>query len=195
MRRLASSLLVALAIGLDGCSTTGPGEPAEPVVVRRVVAPERGGEELVAAVALLKEGHFRQAEANLEEIVKVRGDIPEGHFNLGWVKHQLKKYPEAIIHLQNGLALRSSEVRAYNLIALCQRELGQFAEAEATYRKALTGAPDADKLHLNLGILYDLYLAKPEAALEHYRRYQVLQKTPDTKVAGWIAVLERRKPQ
>lgn len=200
MRRLTSSLSALAAIALiatGGCGTApkGGAEPVEPVIVRPVVVAERGGEELVAALALLKEGNFRQAEANLEEIVKVRADIPEAHFNLGWVKHQLKKYVEAIVQLQNGLKLRPGEVRAYNLMALSQRELGQFAEAEATYAKALAIAPDNDRLHLNLGILYDLYLLKPETALEHYRRYQALQKAPDTKVAGWITVLERKKAQ
>jgi tetratricopeptide (TPR) repeat protein len=200
MRRLTSSLSALAAIALiatGGCGTApkGGAEPVEPVIVRPVVVAERGGEEVVAALALLKEGNFRQAEANLEEILKVRADIPEAHFNLGWVKHQLKKYAEAIVQLQNGLRLRPGEVRAYNLMALSQRELGQFAEAEATYAKALAITPDSDRLHLNLGILYDLYLLKPEAALEHYRRYQALQKTPDTKVAGWITVLERKKAQ
>jgi tetratricopeptide (TPR) repeat protein len=192
MRNLAISLLAAAIVA--GCATSGSVQPeSEPVIVRPVVVAEHGGEWLLGAIALIKEGNFRQAEANLEEIVKVRPDIPEAHFNLGWVKQQLRKHAEAITHLRAGLQLRPGDVRAANLIAISQRELGLFSEAEATYIEALTVAPDYDKALLNLGILYELYLRKPQLALERYRRYQALRQTPDTRVAGWIAVLERQE--
>lgn len=202
---LPSSLLLAalLATGCAGqrpvatpatASAAGLATAAAPVpaIVRPVVSAERGADELVRALGLIKEGDLPQAEANLEEIVKVRPDIPEAHFNLGWVKHQLQKYDDAVVHLAAGLQLQPNEVRAYNLLAISQRELGRFAEAEASYRKALALAPDNPRLHLNLGILYDLYLLKPDLALEQYRRYQALQAGPEPKVAGWIAVLERQ---
>lgn len=160
-------------------------------VARPVIAADRGGDELVAAITLLKAGDFRQAETNLEEIVKVRPDLVEAYFNLGWARFQLKKCREAIPVLQEGLKQRPADIAAVNLIAICQRTLGQFADAEKTYQQGLLLAPENDKLHLNIGVLYDLYLFRPELALEHYRRFQNLQKSPDSKVAGWIALLER----
>lgn len=191
MLQRASSSLLLVALLLTGCASSTRTSVEPPPVVRPVVVPERGADELLKAIALIKGGNLPQAEANFEEIVKVRPDLAEAHFNLGWVKQQLKKHPEAVVHLQNGLQLRPGEARAYALIGASQRELGEFAAAERSYLAGLTVAPEYDRLHFNLGILYDLYLFEPQKALEHYRRYQSLQKTPDTRVAGWIAVIER----
>lgn len=198
LRQLCSLLLVS---ALVGCGPSAPVKsdrpaaqetaPAALPVARPVIAVERAGDELLAAIALLQAGDFRQAEVNLEEVVKVRPDLVEAYFNLGWARFQLKKCRDAIPALQEGLKQRPAEIAALNLVAICQRTLGQFAEAEKTYQQGLLLAPDNDKLHLNIGVLYDLYLFRPDLALEHYRRFQSLQKTPDTRVAGWIALLER----
>lgn len=193
------ALLIALLIaGCGGAPTVsgdrdGDNTPREKPLVRPVVAPERGGDELMVAISLIKDGNFRQAEVNLEEIIKVRPDLAEAHFNLGWSLYQLKKYTAAIAAIKGGLQVRPSDVRAMNLLAICERSLGKFADAEKTYRQALALAPDDERLHFNLGILYDLYLFQAQPALEHYRRYQALQKTPDARVAGWITLLERKE--
>lgn len=189
-----AALLAALLVAACGPATapTRPDAPAEPVIVRPVVLAEKGSEELLKAVALLKDGQLRQAEANLEEIVKVRPDLAEASLNLGWVKHRLGKHREAIAHLEQGARLKPDEPAALRLIALSQRELGEFAAAEATYAKALERFPNDDKLLLNTAILYDIYLFQPLLALDYYRRYQALQATPDPRVAGWIVLIERQ---
>ena len=194
--RLTSAVLCAALLSVAGCGPTTsvvrPEPPPEPVVVRPVVVAEKGGEELVKAIALLKAGQHRQAEANLEEISKVRPELAEAHLNLGWVKQRLGKHKEAIAHLEQGAQLKPDEPAALRLIALSQRELGEFAAAEATYAKALERFPTDDKLLLNTAILYDIYLFQPLLALDYYRRYQALQTTPDPRVAGWIALIERQ---
>jgi tetratricopeptide (TPR) repeat protein len=177
----------------DGAAPEDAAAKLEPPVPRPVVPVERAAAELQATVALLKEGNFRQAEANLEEILKARPDLAEAHFNLGYARQQLKKCEEAIPPLQQGLKLKPNEVRAYNLIAICERTLGRFADAERTYQNALLLFPDDADLNFNVGILYELYLFKPELALKHYRKFQSLQPLPDAKVAGWITQLERKE--
>lgn len=167
------------------------GPVAEPALVRPVIVVERAQSELVAALELLKAGNLRQAEVNLEEIIKARPDIPEAHFNLGWARQRLDRHTEAIGHFRDGLKLQPDNVRALNLMGLSQRELGHFTEAEQTFRQATATAPGFDKPHLNLGILYELYLRRRPAAIEHYRHYQALQATPDPKVAAWINWLEK----
>jgi tetratricopeptide (TPR) repeat protein len=189
-----------LALGvllLAGCATAPPPskekEPELPQIVRPVVVVERAQTELVAVHDLLKAGNYRQAEANLEEIIKVRPDIPEAHFNLGWARQKLDRHADAVKAFEAGLKLRVDDVEATNLLGVSLRETGRFAEAEAVYLRGLALAPNMDRLHLNLGILYELYLKRPAQALESYRRYQALQKVPDAKVAGWIALLEKRE--
>lgn len=200
-RRLSSLLLLGL---LAGCMASSPGKPEgttaerpvmpeEAPVPRPVIALERVNDEMEKAIALLKESKPREAEAHFEEIVKLRPDLVEAHFNLGWLRQQQGKCQEALPALAAGLALKPAEVRALNLKAICERTLGRFADAETTYRQALTLAPDDPALHYNLGILYELYLFRPDEALLHYRRFQSLQATPDPKVAGWVTVLERKE--
>lgn len=181
------------AVVLAGCATT-PQAPVvvEPEIVRPVVVVERAQVELVATLDLLKAGNLRQAEVNLEEIIKARGDIAEAHFNLGWVRHGLGKYALAVGHFEDGLRLRPGDAQALNMLALSQREAGRFKDSEATYRRAIALHPASDRLNLNLGILYEIYLAQPALALEQYRAYQAKQKTADPKVAAWIALLERQ---
>lgn len=198
--RRASSWACALALAVAGCSAPAPrptpGEaaaPEVPAVVRPVVAADRGPEEMLKAVALLKAQQFAQAEANFEEILRVRPDIAEAAFNLGWTRYRLGRPAPAAEALRAGLEVSPGEVDAWLLLALVERELGQFAEAEASYRAGMALSPDDPRLHFNAGILYDLYLLRSADALRHYRRYQALQTTPDARVAGWIAVLERRE--
>lgn len=202
MRRPPVNRLAALALGLLVAACGAPGakrsdsedaaEAPKPVVVRPVVVAAQGSEEMVKAVGFLMVKNYPQAEANLEEIVRVRPDIAEAHFNLAWVRQQLGAHTRVVDAVLPGLALRPNEIRAWLLLALSERELGRFADAEASYHAGLALAPNDPRLHLNAGILYDLYLQKPAEALEHYRRYQALQAVPDAKVAGWIAVLDRQ---
>jgi hypothetical protein len=45
--------------------------------------------------------------------------------------------------------------------------------------------------HLNLGVLYDLYLGEPQQALEQFENY--IQLAGENKqVAGWVAELRKR---
>ena len=202
MRRSFSNCLgvLALATLLASCAPAGPvkppvdvdAEPPKPVVVRRAVQAERGADEMKVAIDLIKERNLYQAEANFEEILRVRPDIAEAHFNLAWVRQQLGLHEKVGEPARAGLELRPTEIRAWLLLALSERELGRFADAEASYLAALALAPDDARLHFNLGILYDLYMMKADRALAHYKRYQALQKAPDPKVAGWIALLERK---
>ena len=73
---------------------------------------------------------------------------------------------------------------------LLERQQLGFRAAEADYQACLAVTPGFLPAILNLGILYELYLGEPEKALAQYRTYQAL--APESRVASWIAVLERR---
>ena len=81
---------------------------------------------------------------------------------------------------------------ANNYLGVSQRNLGKFKDAEAAYLAAVTADDNYAAAHLNLGVLYDMYLQQPEQALTHYARYQQLQTTPDTKVGSWVKELRTR---
>jgi len=191
-RRQSSYLFLGAVLLLAGCAGPKPkGQVEVPVVLRPVVVAERGADEMKKAISLIQEKNYLQAEANLEEITKVRGDIAEAHFNLAWVKQQLGKHEEVPVHVANGLKLRPREVSGLLLQALSEREMGKFNDAEATYKKGIQLSPNDERLYINLGILYDLYLFRPAEAIEQYRNYLALQKGPNPKVEGWVIALDR----
>ena len=51
-------------------------------------------------------------------------------------------------------------------------------------------APDDPDTHWNLGILNDLYLKRPQQALEHCERYRQLTGSEDPQLLLWIAQLK-----
>ena len=165
------------------------------VVVKPVFSAQDGVKELERTIKFLKDGQFAQAEANLDHLITLRTDLPEAYFNLAWARYQLRKFGEIPEVIHQGLKLRPNEVKAWLLLALAERELGRFKDAEASYQALLAIDPKNQQGYLNQGILYDLYLQQADSALQSYRAYQNLQSAPDKRVAGWIAVLERRKPR
>ena len=79
-----------------------------------------------------------------------------------------------------------------NQLGIAYRRAGRFADARASYERAIVADPTLADAECNLGILLDLYLDDPEAALPHYERYQALTGESDPKVAAWLAELRTR---
>ncbi len=84
-------------------------------------------------------------------------------------------------------------IEAYNHLGIHYRNSGRFDDARNAYEKALSTDPNHSSIHLNLGILYDLYLRDAVKALEQYRLYQGLLPAADKQVGMWISDLEKRK--
>jgi len=84
-----------------------------------------------------------------------------------------------------GSAVADSEAGILN------RRLGKFADAESNYQRAIVADPHYAPAHLNLGILYELYLLQPQKALEQFELY--LGIAGDNKqVSGWVTELRKR---
>lgn len=79
----------------------------------------------------------------------------------------------------------------YNSRGILFREKGEFKKAEKDYFKSISLKPDFHKAFLNLGILYELYLGKPEEALKSYREYVRLGGNRE-EVLAWIDIIEKR---
>ena len=77
-------------------------------------------------------------------------------------------------------------------IGLEHRRAGRFDMAEQAYRSALDADPAYGPAILNLGVLLDLYLQRPVAALGFYESYQATLAEPDPRVAAWISVVAIR---
>jgi tetratricopeptide (TPR) repeat protein len=79
-----------------------------------------------------------------------------------------------------------------NQLGIAYRKAGRFEDARAAYERALAADPGLADAHCNLGILLDLYLDDPAAALPHFERAQALAPDTDPKVAAWVVELRTR---
>lgn len=112
----------------------------------------------------------------------MRGDIAADQNNL----------PAAINHYAKAVEINSINFNAYLRLAKAQRQQGHFKHAQNTYAKALALWPDGPELHMNLGILYDIYLNNPQQAQAHMEAYQLLSKKSTQETQSWLAEVKTR---
>ena len=144
------------------------------------------------AVTLIRDGRHTDAEVVLLEITSEQPELAGPWINLGQVYVALDQPEEARRAFEAAAAANPWNCTAYNELGLLSRVNGDFETAEQHYLSCLERVPADGSAHLNLGILYELYLGRLPEALEHYRSYQLLQAEPDRRVAGWVMDLERR---
>ena len=210
-RLLARSVLastLAAALLLAGCSSltkkTGPAQPQRPVPGRTApVAPrpvDKGDPQarFAAAVQLMREKKLPDAEA---AFVALNSDFPQFSgpaTNLGIIYAKSNRRDQAITAFTKATTLNERNAVAWNWLGMTQRDAGDRAAAERAYLKALQINPNYALAHLNLGILYDTYLARPQDALLQYKQYQQLARQTngqdELRVTAWIAELEARQP-
>jgi len=144
------------------------------------------------ALVLLKGGQVDQAQQQLQKLADAYPTFTGPLVNLGLIELKASRYEPAAAYFKQALQRDAKSPAANNYLGVCYRYLGKFKEAEAAYQQALAADDTYAVAHLNLGVLYDLYLQKPELALPEYERYQALLPAPDPKVASWIKEISGR---
>ena len=139
-----------------------------------------------AALAQLNPGRYGKAE-----IGDSPPDVAGPEVNLGLLQLQGSHLPEAESAFKAALERNPDNAVAGNELGITERKLGKFAEAEAAYRRTIAAEPNYAPAYLNLGVLYDLYLAEPQKALEELEHYVQLAGE-NKQVAGWMVELRKR---
>jgi len=140
----------------------------------------------------VEQGNEEKAVGQLHVLVASYPELSGPCLNLALLYQQRGEDKNAQYWFKQSISRNSSNLVAYNQYAIYLRERGHFDSSEQVYLQALeVWEPYADT-HRNLGILYDLYRGDKKSALQHFYRYQELQKIRDRVVAGWIADLERQ---
>ena len=82
----------------------------------------------------------------------------------------------------------------WNELGVLDRQQGRFAEAERAYRRAIELEPAYAAAYYNLAVLYELYIPRPDLALENYERYLQIGGADDKQrdVEKWVVDLRRR---
>lgn len=185
MQQLAACVfLVALA----GCQST----PKTQAAAASAEIPPAAQTLFNSAVAAQREQHWDQAEPQLKQLVEKYPQLSGPHLNLALLYAQTKRPELADAEFKQTLKVNPNNVAAYNQYGVWLREQSRIAEAETIYLQALERAPDYADTHLNLGILYDLYMGKLPQALVQYQRYLELSGDEKSQARAWVADLQRR---
>lgn len=146
-----------------------------------------------AALELMKQGQSQDAETALTDLVK---DFPQYSgplTELGMIYVKSKRMDLAAAAFAKATSNNSQNAVAYNWQGILFREANNYSRAEQSYLRALSADSNYANAHLNLGILYDVYLKRPDDALTQYKEYQRLGGADDLRVLVWVADLEKAK--
>jgi tetratricopeptide (TPR) repeat protein len=173
-----------------GRAAGGPaGSPAPGKVSTPV--PERAAQQYDQALKLMKTGRNTDAELEFKQLSAAYPEFAGPELNLGLLYLQASRLPEAEAAFTTALERNPGSAVAGNELGIVERKLGKFAAAEAAYQRTIAAEPNYAPAYLNLGVLYDLYLAEPQKALEQFEHY--IQIAGENKqVAGWMVELRKR---
>jgi tetratricopeptide (TPR) repeat protein len=153
--------------------------------------PERAAQQYAQALQLMKSGRNTDAELELKQLVAGYPQLTGPQLNLGLLYLHDSRLPEAEAAFKAVLELKPANAVAGNELGIVERRLGKFAEAEAAYQRTIAAEPNYAPAYLNLGVLYDLYLAQPQKALDEFERYIAIAGE-NKQVAGWMVELRKR---
>jgi len=197
------TLLLLATVLLEGCSGSKV-RRAEPVQVTlpEFVEPQRifTPETLQAygqALTLIEQEQPEQAITALKQLLSTREDIPGAWYNLAVLEYRLGNHEQALSNIEKHLEFSPRNAEAQTFHGLLLRQKGQFKPARLAYSKALHADKNYAPAHLNLAILFDIYLQFLEDAKEHYLIYLALSTDTEQsdQVRLWLSDLEVRIQQ
>jgi tetratricopeptide (TPR) repeat protein len=181
----------ALALALEACTLgNGGGEPAP---VADVVPPAFTAryDEALARVAA---GDDAGAAAAFRALVAAYPEYAGPSLNLALIEARAGRDAAALAWLGGAAKTCSRCGAVWTEAGVIHRKAGRLKDAERAYQRAIELEAGYGLAYYNLAVLYDLYLQRPELALETYRRYQA--SSPDASlnasVSRWVTDLERR---
>jgi tetratricopeptide (TPR) repeat protein len=165
------------------------GTPSEPASAMAI--PPRAAQQYNQALQLMKSGRNTDAELEFKQLIVAYPQFAGPQLNLGLLYLRDSRLPEAEAAFKAALQLTPTNAVAGDELGIVERRLGKFADAEAAYLRAIAAEPNYAPAHLNLGVLYDLYMAEPQKALEQFERYIEIAGE-NKQVAGWVVELRKR---
>jgi Flp pilus assembly protein TadD len=200
---LCATLLLAACGGQPSrpaAPTPAPGgtQQQAPAALTATKAPDKGDPEqrFQAALQLMKDK--KQDEAK-DAFAKLAQDFPQyaGPLNdLGALQAQAKQRDLAIASFYRATTVNAKDDFAWAWLGILYRENGDYVRSEQAYLKAIALKSDNPVTHLNLGVLYDAYMRRPQDALAQYREYQrTAGKDSKPIVTAWINELQDGLPQ
>lgn len=139
-----------------------------------------------------RKGNLKQAKQKLEIITKRDESLSGPWVMLGDIAVEQKDFKTAESHYQKAIQINDDNINAYVALAKVQRLMGEFHVAQNTLALALKVWPDFPEAHLNLGVLYDLYLNQPKQAQMHMEAYLFLNNYKNKQAIAWYQEVQSR---
>jgi tetratricopeptide (TPR) repeat protein len=170
-----------------------PYEPeANPYLAHARSVPAEAQSLFVAANGMLERGDIEGARAKFVNLTERYPRLSGPWVKLGDIAELADQHDKAIEMYWKAISVNKKNVNAYIALGLAQRRQGLFSDARNTYVAALKLWKDFPEAHLNLAILYDLYLDMPEEAQKHFEAYHFLTGETDERVRKWLVEVRRR---
>ncbi|MGR6873276.1 tetratricopeptide repeat protein [Pseudomonas sp. HK3] len=146
----------------------------------------------IEAKKAIRSKDYKTAKQKLGVITKKDTSLSGPWVLLGNIAVEKKEYTLAQDHYKQALKITPDNINAYIALARLQRLMGEFGVAQNTLAQVLGIWKDCPEAHLNLGILYDLYLNQPKKAQQHIETYLFLNDYKDQKAIAWYNEIQSR---
>jgi tetratricopeptide (TPR) repeat protein len=146
-------------------------------------------------LAYFQSGKPALAVQPLQRALALAPDLPAGHYNLGRILHELKRYKEARQQYEVALARSPDDAEIHSNLGVLLRDLDQHEEAVARFRRALELKPEYGEAWVNLGNALHA-LARHEEACAAFARGAALKPTLPEVHMNWgqsLIALERHQ--
>lgn len=209
MNRCTSAMAMQLAallaaLLLSACNSTparriqsaAQSSSGEPAAKALTPIPGRPAPELrfQNALALMQDQRPQDAQLALQSLLKDYPDLSGVWTDAGIIQARAKQRDLALKSFERAIAANPANTVALNWCGAMYREAGDYKRAEQRWQKAIELRADYAAAVLNLAILYDVSMHRPQDALPLYRRYQALSGNQDLIVSAWVRDLEGRGP-
>jgi tetratricopeptide (TPR) repeat protein len=173
-----------LSAGMTGpAAQTGPPPVPPPSAAMQA--------EFQRAIDLANSGKNTDAELELKQFQLQHAGYAAPAIDLGLLTRQEGKLADSEAALRNATQLDSSSALAWDELGITLRSEGKFADAREAYQHAIAANESYAPAHRNIGVLLDLYIGDPAAAIPEFERYKALT-SEDKPVSTWIAELRAR---
>ncbi len=143
------------------------------------------------AEQLASGGQGAEAERQLQRFEQQYPGYAAPAIDLGLLARAGGRLADSETALRRATTIAQGDAAAWSELGVTLRQEGKFSDARSAYTQAIAADASYAPPHRNLGVLLDLYLNDPAAALPEFEKYQQLTGE-DKPVKEWIAELRTR---